>query len=266
MLWAYWSTLTSLAAVWSENPNYSHGFLVPLFSAVLLWLRRDLLTGVSFAFRWWGIAWLAFGTAVRLAGVFFFFARDWFDTASLLLCLSGVFVLLGGSQALRWSWPAIAFLIFMIPLPYRLEVALTLPLQRIATVWSVYALQTLGFPALAEGNVILLNDTRIGVAEACSGLSMLISFFALSTALALVMKAPLLDKLVIVFSALPIGLVSNVVRITATGALSETVSSKVAHDVYHNWAGWLMMPLALGMLWIESRLVARLFQTRATGH
>ena len=64
-----------------------------------------------------------------------------------------------------------------------------------ATTASTYLLQTLGFMAFAEGNVIQLNEARIGVVEACSGLSMLITFFALSTAAALVVKRPLLDRI-----------------------------------------------------------------------
>ena len=85
-------------------------------------------------------------------------------------------------RLLEWAWPSIVFLAFMIPLPWRVENALGPPLQSIATTVSTYLLQTLGFMAFAEGNVIQLNEARIGVVEACSGLSMLITFVALSTA------------------------------------------------------------------------------------
>src|SRR5207253_599308 len=94
----------------------------------------------------------------------------------------------GGWRALHWARPSLAFLLFMIPLPYRVEVALAQPLQRVATVSSTYVLQTLGFMSFSEGNVIRLGETRIGVVEACSGLSMLLIFFALATAVCLVVK------------------------------------------------------------------------------
>src|SRR5262249_56384836 len=90
----------------------------------------------------------------------------------------------GGWSSCRWALPAVAFLAFMIPLPYRLEVMVADPLQRLATTTSTFALQTLGLPALAEGKVILLNEVKIGIVEACSGLRMMMIFFAISTAVA----------------------------------------------------------------------------------
>jgi exosortase len=151
----------------------------------------------------------------------------------------------------------------MVPLPFRVEGALSYPLQRVATKASTYALQTLGFPALAEGNVILLEDVEIGVVEACSGLSMLFTFFAMATGVVLVIRTPWLDKILIVASAIPIALLMNVIRITATGVLHETVGSRLANLVFHDLAGWLMMPMAVGVLWLELALLARLFVARA---
>jgi exosortase len=133
------------------------------------------------------------------------------------------------------------------------------PLRRLATAASTYALQTLGLPALAEGNVIRLNDVRIGVVEACSGLSMLMVFFSLSTALALLIGRPRWIKTILVLSAVPIALVSNVARITITGLLHEWVGSRVADAFFHDVAGWLMMPAALGLLWLVLHVLDRLF-------
>jgi exosortase len=160
---------------------------------------------------------------------------------------------------LRWSWPAIAFLAFMVPLPYRLEVALAHPLQRVATKASNYSLQTLGLPAVAEGNVIFMNESQIGVVEACSGLSMLMIFFALSTALTFVVDRPWWQKLLLVLSAIPIALIANITRITVTGVMHETVGHELANLVFHDLAGWLMMPFALILMWIELQIFARLF-------
>src|SRR5690606_18419528 len=102
---------------------------------------------------------------------------EWAEAAALVLTLAGLFALLGGRPALGWAWPALLFLLFMIPLPFRVEHALSHPLQRAATLGSTFVLQTVGLPALAEGNVIVLESGRIGVVEACSGLSMLLIFF-----------------------------------------------------------------------------------------
>jgi len=111
-------------------------------------------------------------------------------------------------------------------------------------------LQTLGMPAVAEGNVILLNEASLGIVEACSGLRMLVVFFALSTAVALVARRPFWERVFLVFSAIPIALFTNVVRITATGVAYETVGGETGQFIFHDLAGWLMMPLALALLGI----------------
>jgi len=160
----------------------------------------------------------------------------------------GLSLCVGGKPALTWSLPAIGFLFFMLPFPYRAEILLGGPLRRIAVLASTYILQSLGFPAVAEGNVILMERAPIAVAEACSGLSMLLAFFALSTGLALVAKRFVGDKIVLVVSALPIAIVANVVRIVTTAILADTVGIELARHVFHDLAGWLMMPLALGLL------------------
>lgn len=249
VVWAYWPTLTRLAAKWGSDPQYSHGYLVPFFAMGLLWMRRSEFDARKLEANWWGLLLLLFGVGLRLAGGYFYF--DWFDAISLMPVIAGVCLLMGGSAFLIWTLPAIAFLFFMIPLPYRLEVLLQQPLRHIGTVASVYIMQTIGLPALGEGNIIVLGEHRLGVAEACSGLRMLMIFFALTTAVAMVSPRPWWERLVIVVSAVPIALVTNVVRISVTGSLMYMDYSEIANLVFHDLAGWLMMPFALLLLWFE---------------
>src|SRR5262249_19167097 len=103
----------------------------------------------------------------------------------------------------------------------------------------------------AEGNVIVLGSGRVEVEQACSGLSMLMIFFALSTAMAILVRRPLADRILILVSAAPIAILANVFRITATGLAQEWFGAEAAHKIFHEWAGWMMMPLALAMLWLE---------------
>jgi exosortase len=252
--WAYLPTLSAMAGKWLHDPQYAHGYLVPFFSIFLLWRRRALLAAATPQYNWYGALLVAAGSALHVLGAYLYF--DWIDAFSLLPCLAGFCVLLGGWPALRWAWPAVAFLLFMIPLPFRVETAFGLRLQSVATLTSTYALQALGLPALSEGNTILLPGGAIGVAEACSGLSMLTTFFALATAVALVINRPWLDKVVALLSAAPIAIAANVARITATALAQEWVGRDLAHHVFHDLAGWLMMPVALALLWIELRLLS----------
>jgi exosortase len=255
-LWAYWPTLVGMTFLWAHNPQYSHGFLVPVFAAIVLWSRRQHQSAGEFQASWWGIPLLAGSVGFRLAGGYV--GLGYLEGPALVATLTALCLLMGGMAALRWAWPALAFLVFMLPLPYKVETALGQPLRGIATAMSTYALQTLGWPALAEGNVIVMDDFRLGVIDACSGLGMLMTFFALSTAVALIVPRRLVDRFVIVASAVPIAVLANVARITATGAVYQTLGEDAAHALFHDLAGWLMMPLALVLLGLELVLLSAL--------
>lgn len=258
ILWAYWTTLGEMTFRWNHDPQYSHGYLVPAFAIALLWIRRERMPELPLRPDYLGIGLVLAGITMRLVGTYYFFA--WFDAASLIVCLAGLCLATGGVPAWRWAWPSLAFLMFMVPLPHRLAVAMTDPLQRTATLASTFLLQTAGLPAVADGNVIHLNEVELGVVEACSGLRMLMIFIALSAGVVLVIHRPLWEKLVLLASATPIAIVTNVVRITATGILHETAGRAIADAVFHDLAGWLMMPFALGLLWLELQVLNRLFQ------
>ena len=170
--------------------------------------------------------------------------------------------MLGSWRTLRWSWPAIAFLLFMVPLPFRLETGLSQPLQKIGTTISTYTLQSLGFAAFAEGNRIRMGEVQLSVVEACSGLSMMMVFFALSTAVAIVIRRPLWERLLLVASAIPIAVIANVTRIVLKGVLHKLAGDYWANLFHDNWASFWMMLLALGLMWVEMRLLSWIVRTR----
>jgi exosortase len=258
LAWASWPAFTEMFKTWSDDPRYSHGFLVPLFAAYLLYHRRNLMAGKVLKPSWIGLPFLLVGAALKLVGGRYFIV--WFDGISLLPTLVGLCLLLGGRSVFRWAWPAIGFLFFMIPLPYRIENSLGPPLQRMATLVSTYILQTFGLPAQAEGNVINLEDVKIGVVEACNGLGMLMMFFAYATAVAMVIRRPLLDRVIIVLSAAPIAMIANILRIATTGLLHAFSTRAIADHVYHDLAGYLMMPMALAMFGAELFVLSKLFR------
>jgi exosortase len=257
LVWAYWSTLAEVAQRWSSDDAYSHGWLVPVFAVALLYLRRQQAPAWPWTPSWWGALLLAGGIGLRGYGAYFGYV--WLDQISIIPCLAGLCLMVGGLALWRWAWPGILFLAFMIPLPYRLSVRLAGPMQEFATLVSTFLLQTLGLPAIAEGQTrILLSESSMDIVEACSGLRMLVVFFALSTAVALVIRRPAWEKLAIVASAVPIALAVNILRITSTGVLHETTSPEIADAIFHDFAGWLMMPVALGFLWVEMKTLSAL--------
>jgi exosortase len=258
--YAFLPTVGWMADKWSGDPQYSHGFLVPLFSGFLLWraYKAGRLTPGSPA-PLLACAVLALALGLRgLAGGLMFHQLD---CAALLLSLAGLTLALGGSKLLRAAWPALLFLVFMVPLPYEVERNVGGPLKEIATFCSTYLLQTFGYPAVAEGHVILIDEVRLGVVDACSGLKMLMTFAAFAAGAVLTLDRTRFEKLLIVLGIVPIAVLTNVLRITATGVAHTITHDKDTMAFLHDLHGWLMMQLGLALLglqlWCLTRLVVR---------
>ena len=217
IVWAYWNTILKLASAWTTG-QYSHGFLIPVFTTVLIAMRWQPFEPVSSSVRWWGVGILAGGLLFRLFASFYNFIT--FDMLSIIPVLMGVFVIAGGWPALRWSAAPLAFLVFMIPLPTAPERKLLLPLQHAATVMSTYTLQTMGVQAFNEENKILIGEGfPLNVEEQCSGLRMATIFLALAVAMSMIIDRPWWQKACIILSAIPIALVVNMIRIVITALL-----------------------------------------------
>jgi exosortase len=252
---SYAPNLYNLGRQWAAEPNYSHGFLVIPIALVILWQRKDELPLAGL--RPMALGWVI--VAAVLAARYWLFERNeaWVENASILPLLAGLALAFGGWTLLRWSLPALGFLIFMFPLPPSLNLYLAGPLQRLATLGSTALLQVLGLPVLAEGNIIFIGASKLEVAQACNGLSMLVSFVTLVTATVLIMarERPIWERVVLLLSTIPIALISNIIRIAGTAwayqLLGETRGQKIAHDT----AGWAMMPIALALIWIELKVM-----------
>jgi len=257
LIYVYLNSLDSRGAMqfW-DNPKYSHGWLVPVLTAILLWMRHEPFGPVSPGARWAGVGLLTLGLAIRCLATYY--PSHVVEMDSFVPAVAGIFLLVGGWKTIRWAGPAIAFLIFMFPLPGFLDARLLAPLQKVATLSSTYLLQTMGIPSYSEGNRIVIGEVELGVVEACSGLRMLTIFAALAVAITLVTERPLWERIVIVLSAIPIALVSNIIRITVTAILYLTVGPELVEKVFHDLDGLFMVPLALGLLYIEFQILSHL--------
>ena len=153
------------------------------------------------------------------------------------------------------------FLVFMLPLPPAVNAMVSLPLQRVATMGSVFMMQLTGLRAMADGNVIHLPDAppdarTLEVALACNGLSMLMTLAAVVTAVIILFPLPTWKRIVVLASAIPIALLSNIIRIVATGWCYHLMEGEAAKKFAHDWSGYLMMPLAILLVFLELQLLS----------
>jgi exosortase len=257
-LWAYWPTLVELVRAWDRQPDYSHGFLVVPFAAYLLWFRRDRFPGRAQGVAWPGLLLIALSMVVRFVGGRYYLGA--LDGWSIPLWLAGVIWFLGGWRVARWSLPAVAFLWFMVPLPFSVERGLSVPLQHVATRISCWALQTLGQPALAQGHTILLENNRLEVEQACSGLRIFMGIIALAFAYLVVMRQTWWERIILLLSIVPIALIANASRIVVTAWLYVHASGEAAKKFSHDAAGWVMIVFAAGLFALVVYYVKHLFR------
>ncbi len=257
-LWAYWPTLVELVRIWDREPDYSHGFLVAPLSLFFLWARRDRLPPVRSGLAWPGLFLLLAAGLIRWAAAAFYV--DALDGWSIAFWVGGVVWLLYGWQVFSWALPAIAFLWFAVPLPFRAERLLSHPLQGIATRLSSAAFQILGQPAIAEGHTILLGNHQMAIEEACSGLRIFMSIIALAFAYIIVVRRAWWEKCLLLISTIPIALSVNAFRIVITGLLYQYVSGEAAAKFSHDLAGWVMIVVAASMFGLVLWYVGNLFR------
>jgi exosortase len=250
--WAFSPCLATLADRWRSDDNYSHGFLVGPVAAAILWRRRDRLEDADLRPSWKALA----GLATLLAARFWLFERNelWLEWASIVPASALALMALGGRAMLAWAWPGVLFLVFLLPLPAALNTALAGPLQSLATLGSVTLLEASGLPVISEGNVIVVGGERLEVARACNGLSMLLSFATLVGAMVALVDRPVRERVALLLGIVPVALSCNILRITATAWAAHLAGHAV--EEAHDWAGLAMMPVALGLLWLELRVLA----------
>ncbi len=248
LLYSYWPTLVWIEDNWRRTPDYSHGYLVPLLAGLLCWYRCDTFPGVSRSASWGGLWLIGLALVMRFAGRLLY--ADFLDGWSIVPMLAGIVWVLMGAQAMKWALPAIFFLILMIPMPYRAETLLSYKLQGFATELSTIFLRVLGQPAVSEGHVIWLGEQKLQVEEACSGLRIFIGVAALAYFWAVMASRSWIDRIILLVLAAPLAVVVNSIRVTVVGLLYQRFDDPAQQNTIHDWSGYLMIPLAFGLLWL----------------
>jgi exosortase len=256
LAWFSWHSAHELAERWANEPEYAQGYFVVAFAVILSWLRRAQLPGGKLNGSWWGVWTIALAIAMRLQGPILVTVP--LELASLMVCLAGCCLALGGFKLLHWAAPAVLLLLLLLPLPTRMEETVASRLRPAAIDASAYVMQTLGLPAVAERNLILVDESDAQVVEVGSGLGTIITLLAMTWTVVLVARRELWQKVVILLSAVPIGLAINVVRTILTGVVFEVWGTSAAELFFRHLAGWVTLPLAMAILWLECCILGNL--------
>jgi len=253
ILWLYRAILIHLVGQWWHDPNFSHGFFVPLFSALVIWQERQKFSELPLRPSWSGMAIAALAMCILVVGQMG--AELFLSRFSLLILLAGLVVLFCGwmyFRALMFPW---AFLLLMIPVPAVVFNQITFPLQVVASRVSGLILPLLGVPVLREGNVINLPAMALEVAEACSGIRSLMSLVALAIIYGYLMERRLWVRWVLAFASVPIAVAANSVRIIGTGLLVQYWDPEKAEGYFHASWGWIIFVISLLMLYTLHGLI-----------
>ena len=255
----FWPTFAWMAQRFDTHDSfYSHGWLVPLASGWLVWQCRDRLKACEFRASFWGLSLLVPALLLHVVAT-------WWD----LHFVSG-FAMLGavwGLVWMLWGWQVLwtlrfplLFLLFMVPLPGVLLIAISFQMKLFAASLATLAMKLIGIPALQTGSTIQVPGVSVVVDDTCSGLRSLISLIALSTLWTSMMGpgAKGGHRLAIVAASIPIALVANMMRIITLVLLSAIYGARIADGFIHYGSGIVVFGIALlALAWLTKRLVPR---------
>ncbi len=245
--WLYAPIVSHLAVQWWHDPNYIHGFFVPAFSLLLLWEDRARLAALPLKPSWSGLVILLFALCALTVGVLsteFFLPR-----ISFLLLIAGMVVFLAGWEyLLAVSFP-LAFLILMVPSSTIFN-GVTFPLQIFASKTAAFFLTLAGVSVAREGNILLLAGARMEVAEACSGIQSLFSLLTLAIVYGYLVETKIGMRILLALTAVPISVLANALRISATGLVLEHWGIEKAEGSFHILSGWLIFMGSLAVLFL----------------
>ena len=248
--------------------DWGHAFAVPAIAVYLLFQRRERLALAQARPFWPGLLPLLLGVACYvffIAGV----PTHMLQGFALVLAVFGFVLLVFGPQVMRVAIMPIAFLLFAVTISERVMIAITFQLQLIASQGGYLLLTIFGFPfgieSVVEGNIISVMDDagnthQLNVAEACSGMRMVVAFIALGAAVALSQCKHWWQRVAVVLLSLPVAIGLNVVRVAVLGFLTVLVDPELASGEAHMLIGTLLLipgfALFLLLVWILNRVVS----------
>jgi exosortase len=255
VIFLYRHSFVKLVNDWINDPNYTHGFIVPLASIWIVWSMRSTLAKIVVEPKSWGLVVIGFALLQLLAGTLG--AENFVAHSSLLVLLAGLTVALFGTTMLRHLLFPIGWLIFMIPLPSIIFYSITFPLQLLASKMASGLLDILHISNLREGNVMYFSHYTIGVVEACSGIRSLITLLAFAVLLGYLRSMRTWACLVLAVCTIPVALIFNAIRVASAGVLGNYLGERWAEGTFHTGSGVGLFLGGLSMIALISTMLIR---------
>jgi exosortase D (VPLPA-CTERM-specific) len=250
------AALLELVHRWNTQEEYSHGFLIPIISAWLLWSRRDALSVSIGSPSVTGVALVVLAIVMGIVGEL---SAIWIlSQVGFVLALMGIVLTIGGYSLLRVAFIPLVYLLFAIPLPYFIDAVLTLKLQLISSELGVFFIRLFQIPVYLDGNVIDMGTYKLQVVEACSGLRYLYPLLSLSFLAAYLFNGRFWQRAVIFLSGIPIAIGMNGFRIGLVGFLVDRWGTRMAEGALHFFEGWVIFLACSALLAVEMYFLARL--------
>jgi exosortase len=250
-LWLYGPILFRLVRQWWSDPNFSHGFFVPFFSAFVLWQNRTRLRAIRPEPSIWGLPLILFALSLLVVGTFG--AELFLSRVSLIPLIAGIVIFLLGWKTLKAILFPLSFLLLMIPIPAIVFSQITLPLQILASKVAAWSLPLCGVPVLREGNIINLPAMPLEVAQACSGIRSLMSLLTLAIMYGFLTESRTWVRIGLAVASVPIAVAANGLRIVGTGLIVQYWDPEKAEGFFHLFSGWLVFVFSLLMLFVLHR-------------
>jgi exosortase len=249
--------LGDLWNLWWNRYGFSHGFLVPLVSLYLVWLRWPALRQIPVEPAFVpGLLWLVVATVLLLASEIAGILTT--GSLALILVLAGLVLLLCGYAYLKALAFPLAYLVFMTPVLDGLTEPLVWPFQLLTANMSVAILQALGIPVLLENSTsIILPTVTLEVVRECSGAGLLIAVLAIGLPLASLTLQAWWSRITLVLSSVVIAIVANWVRVAVMGIYAQA-GGKDLHGPYHILQGLFVDWVAFVFLFVGAWLLGRM--------
>jgi exosortase len=249
----YWRVIQKLVSDWANDDNYSHGFFIVPVAAFFVWERRKTLASLPRRPSWVGLAIMAMSIGVLLAGLLG--AELFLSRISIVGVAAGSILFLFGWRHLRELAFPLAFLLLMIPIPAIIFNQIAFPLQLLASQAGEIALRTLHIPVLREGNVMILANTKLEVAEACSGIRSLVSLLTLGIVYGYFIDPRVTIRVLLAMATIPVAIFTNALRVAGTGVAAHYYGPDAAQGFLHEFSGLLVFAAAFALLSAFTRLM-----------